>query len=136
MGAAASDGLLPLALDELRKADLLESDFHDAAIGDISRRDILRKLTLAGVATLLVPAIATITAVPAYAQTGAALCNPCSLDKKNPIPCASGLSCGQPGNLCVDPATCGDKNASCTKECDCCKADCKPPDKNGNRICA
>jgi hypothetical protein len=120
------DGFLPLAIDELRMSDLLEPDNAPAALGDIGRREMLRKLAVGGAAAMLVPAIATLTANPAYAQTGGARCAPCS----NTQPCAPGLECldgkGGAGFSCVDPALCIPKNSPCVNNCDCCSGDCKP----------
>jgi hypothetical protein len=63
-----SDALLSLSLDELRKADLLDtSTARLAPVTDVRRREMLRKVGLAGAAALLIPAITTITATPAYA---------------------------------------------------------------------
>ena len=89
-----SDSLLQLSLDELRKADLLEDAATQMpALSEINRRDLLRKVGLAGAAALLVPAIATLTATPAYAQVScAAQDHPCFLDASG-TPCCAGLTC-------------------------------------------
>src|SRR5215210_5237323 len=68
MDTMESESLLQLSLDELRKADLLDGPAAMAPLSDITRRDLLRKVGLAGAAALLVPAIATLTATSAYAQ--------------------------------------------------------------------
>jgi hypothetical protein len=68
MNVEASDELVSLSLDELRKADLLDSSSAAVApVTDLRRREMLRKLGLAGAAALLIPAITTLTATPAYA---------------------------------------------------------------------
>lgn len=65
-----SEALLSLSLDELRKADLLDGRTAPLApVTDVRRREMLRKLGLAGAAALLIPAITTITATPAYAAS-------------------------------------------------------------------
>src|SRR6266540_1606510 len=92
MNTVESESLLQLSLDELRKADLLEDAPAVPALSDISRRDLLRKVGLAGAAALLVPAIATLTATPAYAQ---ASCLP------------AGATCLRGGAIsCCHPLTC------------------------------
>jgi len=71
MNSLESDSLLQLSLDELRKADLLDDGPAAVApLSEINRRDLLRKVGLAGAAALLVPAIATLTATSASGQTG------------------------------------------------------------------
>jgi hypothetical protein len=134
-GSVASEQFFSLALDELRKADLLEPDAAvPAPLVDLERRQMLRKLAAAGIAALLVPTIATITADPAYAQTGTGICTACAGKNGEQSTCGPGLECQHA--ICIDPNACGDKNAPCTLECQCCKGDCKPPDKAGNRECA
>lgn len=65
-----SEELLALSLDELRKADLLDrSTVSIAPVTDVRRREMLRKVGLAGAAALLIPAITTLTATPALAAT-------------------------------------------------------------------
>ena len=68
MNIAPSAELLSLAFDELRKADLLDtSDAPITPVSDLARREMLRKVGLAGAAALLVPVITTLTATPASA---------------------------------------------------------------------
>jgi len=61
---------LPLALDELRKAGLLDLSAvtAPAPLVEVNRRDMIRRLALTGAAAMLVPAVATLTATPGYAQ--------------------------------------------------------------------
>lgn len=74
-GAVPGDGLLTLAIDELRKARLLEeSDDAPKPLDDLTRRDVLRKMALTGAAALLIPAITTLSARRAYGQTSDGLC--------------------------------------------------------------
>ena len=75
-----SEELLTLSLDELRKADLLDrSTGSIAPVTDFRRREMLRKLGLAGAAALLIPAITTLTATPAMAATCLANGQPCTV---------------------------------------------------------
>jgi len=70
VNVASSEALLELSLDELRKADLLDGGTASLApVTDLHRREMLRKVGLAGAAALLIPAITTITATPAYAAS-------------------------------------------------------------------
>jgi hypothetical protein len=105
MNSVESDSLLQLSLEELRKADLLE-DGPTAMppLSDISRRDLLRKVGLAGAAALLVPAIATLTATPAYAQ---ASCLPegATCLRAGGVPCCHPLLCRGINSLGI--GTCG-----------------------------
>jgi len=60
--------LVALALDELRKADLLDTSTAPVVrVSDPARREMLRKLGIAGAAALLIPVITTLTATPASA---------------------------------------------------------------------
>ena len=64
-----SEELLALSLDELRKADLLDKSTGSIPpVTDLRRREMLRKVGLAGAAALLIPAITTLTATPAWAS--------------------------------------------------------------------
>src|SRR5687768_8930638 len=97
MNTLESESLLQLSLDELRKADLLETGPAVPALSDISRRDLLRKVGLAGAAALAIPAIATLTATSAYAQAS----------------CLTvGQACLRSGAIgCCHPNTCNDINS-------------------------
>ena len=98
MNTLEGESLLTLSLDELRKADLLdEGAAATAPLSEISRRDLLRKVALAGAAVVLVPAIATLTATSAYAQASCL---------------ASGAVCRFAGGLpCCHPLTCTNVNS-------------------------
>ncbi len=119
---------LPLALDELRKAGLLElSDAGSLApLVDVNRREMIRKLALSGAAALLVPAVATLTATPGYAQ-GSAQIGPggaCVTDSQCLPPggtstCCNGLC--QPGACVV--GTLG-KCEVCSTNNDCASGNC------------
>jgi hypothetical protein len=68
LNVVANEDLISLSLDELRKADLLDTSSTSVApVTDLRRREMLRKVGLAGAAALLIPAITTLTATPAYA---------------------------------------------------------------------
>lgn len=75
----SSEHLIGLAFNELRQADLLdEGSSPTPRLTEVTRRELLRKVTLTGAAALLVPAIATLTASPAYAATLLPNCAPCT----------------------------------------------------------
>src|SRR5688500_12137665 len=57
LDVSPSEDFLPLALDELRKAGLLEPVVAPAPLADVTRREMVRKLALSGAATMLIPAI-------------------------------------------------------------------------------
>ena len=92
MNAMESESLLQLSLEELRKADLLEEVSGPIApLSEINRREALRKVGVAGAGVLLIPAIATLTASRAYAQTSClTLGEACQAD--GPA-CCAGLTC-------------------------------------------
>jgi PqqD family protein of HPr-rel-A system len=152
LNVAATPGFLPLALDELRNAGLLdETATMPEPLVDVSRRELLRKLTLAGVATVLLPAVATLTATKGYAQgtllvNGAACggnaqcasnfccagtcqagptvgnCGACSATCQ----CTGGATCGT-GGSCSTNATASSKDpngTSCTGGGSCCSGNC------------
>jgi PqqD family protein of HPr-rel-A system len=66
--AASTAALLELAIEELRKAELLDEQPSSAAPNGISRRELLRKATFAGAAAALIPTIVTLSATRAYGQ--------------------------------------------------------------------
>jgi PqqD family protein of HPr-rel-A system len=99
VNVAPSEALLTLSLDELRKADLLDrSTAPLPPVTDVRRREMLRKVGLAGAAALLIPAITTITATPAYALT----CAPEFAACHDTAGCCPGLTCTPPPG----PGTC------------------------------
>ncbi|HUQ19166.1 MAG TPA: hypothetical protein VM099_06100 [Gemmatimonadaceae bacterium] len=61
----ATDEVIALSLDELRKADVIET--AEPVVSDMARRDMLRKIGIVGATALAVPIITTLTATPAYA---------------------------------------------------------------------
>lgn len=68
MNVAASEEIVALSLDELRKADLLDTSASPVApVTDLARREMLRKVGFVGAAALAIPLITTLTATPAYA---------------------------------------------------------------------
>ena len=98
MNAPASEELVSLAVKQLEKAQLLQGMVP--ATSTISRREVGRKVGVA--AALLIPAVMSITAPPAYAAGSCVTSGPC-----NPgagIVCCTGLTCvaGGPGT----PSTC------------------------------
>ncbi len=98
MNSIETDSLLQLSLDELRKADLLDNGATTMpALSDINRRDLLRKVGLAGAAAILIPAIATLSATSAYAQASCL---------------ATGAACRTAGGLhCCLPNQCRNLNS-------------------------
>ncbi len=68
-GAENSENILLLAVDELRKANLLQ-DGADVPepLNDLTRRAMVRKMALTGAAALLIPAITSLSPRRAYAQ--------------------------------------------------------------------
>lgn len=99
MNILEGEGLLELSLEELRKADLLDGNMAPVApLSEMSRRELLRKVGMAGAAALLIPAIATLTASPAYAQAScSAATHSCVVGI---VDCCAGLTCGN-----IDPNT-------------------------------
>lgn len=98
LGVTAAGGYLPLALEELRSADLLQTSVGATSLPDVTRRELLKKMTLTGAAALLVPAIVTYTASAGYAQgSGAGNLGPCAACTSN-AQCASN-NCGSDNTL-------------------------------------
>jgi hypothetical protein len=95
MNVAGSEELIALSLDELRKADLLETSAAPVTpVTDLARREMLRKVGLVGAAALAIPLITTLTATPAYAACTGLLTagQTCSIGTQ----CCSGI-CTQAG---------------------------------------
>lgn len=106
-------GFLPLAIEELRNAGLLDQSTEIAEpLFDVKRRELLRNIAVTGVAALLIPAVASLTATRGYALGSIAHgnCNTCTTGAD----CISGNCCA---GLCM-------ANASCTGQADgnCCNA--------------
>jgi hypothetical protein len=123
LGVPANASLLPLAIEELRAADLLEPSAGEISpLVDVNRRELLKKVGLAGAAALLIPSIVTFTATPGYAQTSGAgtlaLGQPCSATPGQQ--CAPGLYCypSNPGH-CVRQG-CISNGGPCSTSTDCC----------------
>ncbi len=114
LDVSPNQGFLPLAIDELRNAGLLDQSRElTEPLVDVKRRELLRNIALTGAAALLVPTVASLTATRGYAQATASLrgnCNTCTTGPQ----CASGNCCA---GLCM-------ANASCTGQAtnDCCNA--------------
>jgi len=105
MNAPASEDLVSLAVKQLEKAQLLQGALPAGTSTTISRREVGRKLSQAGVAAaLLIPAVMSITAPPAYAA-GSCSTSGQKCDPPTGVICCVGLSCvnGGPGvgNVCV-----------------------------------
>lgn len=84
--------LVGLAIEELRKAGLLDEKGRDIpALPDVTRRELLQKVILSGAAAL-VPAVITLTPSPGYAQASqcGTLGDACIEGR---IACCPGLQC-------------------------------------------
>ena len=69
IGVPSDINIVKLAFEELRQAELLEpSTFEWQTEDGFSRREVVRKLAVAGIASVLIPTIATLTASRGYAQ--------------------------------------------------------------------
>jgi PqqD family protein of HPr-rel-A system len=102
---SSSAALLELALEELRKADLLDDSIASQIPRvDLTRREVLRKMMLAGAAAVLIPAIVTLSPSTAYAQTS---CLPkhacCTVDAQ----CCSATCKIKGGSACPGTLECG-----------------------------
>lgn len=126
LGVTPSGSLLPLALEELRAADLFDSSAEaPTPLVDVTRRDLLRKAAMTGAAALLIPAIVTFTATPGYAQaSGAGALGLCALCTST-AQCASsrtcdssakGGACGGAGKF-PNGATCLNNGECCSNKC-------------------
>jgi hypothetical protein len=101
---APNPALLPLAIEQLRQAPLLdEENPASGAFVDVNRRELLRNAAMAGVAALLIPTVATLTATRGYAQGTApnhGVGNTCTGNSE----CISGNCCN---GICINTgATC------------------------------
>ena len=113
VNVAPSDALLALSLEELRKADLLDDSIAPlAAVTDVRRREMLRKVGLAGAAALLIPAITTLTATSAYAASCFLVTHVCTTGGQ----CCSG-ACN--AGVCCQPTS-----LPCTTNAQCCSGTC------------
>lgn len=136
LGIVADPALLALALEELRKADLLdESAPVPAPMVDVNRRTLLRKLAMTGAAAALVPAIASLTATTGYAQGSLlGLGATCVTNAQ----CASARCCGgtcQTAGCEPDHGVCSvvPPNRTTVADCACCSGFCD--NKDGNIEC-
>jgi hypothetical protein len=126
LGIDSSETLVPLAVEELRAADLLEiTPEPEMPLADVTRRELLRKIGLTGAAALLIPAIVTFTATPGYAQTsagGALLPGAVCTGATPATSCGPGLFCyASPGNgsFCATNG-CTKHGQACSQSSDCC----------------
>lgn len=113
LDTAADEATVWAALHQLDEAGLLEPAPAEPAGGEVSRRSMLRQL---GAAAVLVPAISTIVAPPAYAQVSGASCS--TPDTCQTFSCAGGCACvptTEGAIVCIVP-TCV---APCTTTADC-----------------
>jgi Coenzyme PQQ synthesis protein D (PqqD) len=112
LDADASEDTVWLALHELDKVNLLEKPFDLPVTETISRRGLLQTMG----AVVLLPAISTLVAPPAYAQASGVACSP--PDSCATFTCAGGCACvptTEGAVVCIIP-TCV---APCTTTTDC-----------------
>jgi hypothetical protein len=98
VGSHVEEGVVWLALERLEKAHLLRPGGGSRKEGACSRREVMRRLALAGGLALLLPTVKTIVApTPAAAQSG----GPCSQPGEECIlqACCPGSQCV--GTVCV-----------------------------------
>jgi len=118
LDAQSSADLVEVALDQLWNAGLLEETvLSNPAKPSLSRRQLIEKLTVAGASALLVPAIASLSATNAYAQTASGVGTPCTAASQ----CLSGKCCGAgAGPKACRQATCEESDTSnCTGDTCC-----------------
>ena len=101
LGVAPDAGYFALALDELRKAGLLDEANRPDPLVDVTRRDLVKRLALTGAAALLVPAVTTLTATRGYAQG-------------SPVLLANGQACPGGNSTCASNLCC---NGFCADTC-------------------
>lgn len=100
-GVADQSALIALAVEELRKAHLLDETSEALSpLAEVSRREAVRKLALTGAAAALLPGIATLIPTRTYAQgtaaAGGAAGTACSANTQ----CSSSNCCGAPSGIC------------------------------------
>ena len=130
---APEAGFLPLAIEELRSADLLDqSTAMHAPL--IDRRELLQKVALSGAAALLIPAVASLTATRGYAQgtaPGQGVCNTCTSSAQ----CINSQCCN---GMCMVTCTGNGAGACCNAGTQCASGTCTggfctaPPLANGS----
>jgi hypothetical protein len=115
--APADEDMVWLALKELDRAHLLEGPLELPAERRVSRRSMLQRMgAAAGAGAILLPAISTVVAPPAHAQTSAVGCSP--PDTCASFTCPGGCACvptTEGSTVCIVP-TCV---APCTTTSDC-----------------
>jgi len=103
-GCESSAELFELSVDELRRAGLLDdNETPNRPLTDVTRREMLRRLGIAGVAAMLIPAIATLTADKAYGQASCLpQCAPCTSDAQCCTHCDANIHtrCGLAKDIC------------------------------------
>jgi len=116
--------LLPLAVEELRRAHLLdETVISIAPLPEVSRREAVRSLALTGAAAVLLPGIATLIPTRTYAQGTAAaggVGTACNSDSQ----CASGNCCGEPTGVCASTTCPQPPGEVCTAGNQCLSGNC------------
>ena len=124
--------IVTLAIDQLGEAGLLDKTWAaPVPLGNVGRRDLVRKLALTGAAALLVPAVATLTATRGYAQA--------SRLGATGAPCTTGGNCVS-GNCCggtCQAGACLPNGTSCNPSfpCECCSQVCSQIGGAGFNVC-
>jgi PqqD family protein of HPr-rel-A system len=130
-----NDDLVTLALDQLSRADLLDkSSAAPSLLGDVNRREMVRKLAFTGAAALLVPAVATLTATRGYAQGGSRLTpagGSCTWDGN----CVSGNCCPTSTTCTADACKVDGTVCNPAVACDCCGNTCAQIGGVGFNVC-
>ena len=128
LNAPSDVSLVDLAFDQLAHSDLLEQVESGVILSDVTRREALRRLGMTGAAALLIPAISTLTANPAYAQTGGIEGAACTQNSQ----CASNTCCLTTNSCRRTASTClANGNVGCTASTQCCSCSCHT---NGNCV--
>jgi hypothetical protein len=89
IGVVGSSDLLALSIEELAKAELIESSPAGTRMTDVSRREAVRRLAAAGIAAAVIPSVLSLTPSTAHAQASS-----CSGSSNLP----AGCSCSGNGN--------------------------------------
>lgn len=123
-----SEELVWLALDRLKKDDLLEKAAEfEINFGGLNRRQIIKKVGLASMIAL--PIIASVVAPSALMAQSSCVPNQlCPIDfNGNTICCPTGTSCSAPGLCCPNGATVCDFTNDCCLSGICAGSICCPP---------
>ena len=137
LGVQQNEDLVLLAIEELDQASLLQREDEDqGSVTRSNRRDLVRKLAAAGLAGVMIPAIATLAASRAYAASLAAGGDSCKKDgdcaSMNCYTAGAASTCGFFDTCAPATPACGATTATCTittanmdnQSCECCSGTC------------